>query len=325
MIKGKRFCDKCNTLTKTSKKYEQHVLTKKHINNMLEQPRYVFKCPKCMKTYNSQKGFATHKIKCNPTLETKLEGISTTLPTQNEHSTLQDNSILQKIVDELKESNKDFLQSMKEIRVLFQNQQSISETNCKEMKDLCCNLLQNQQPTAIINTNINLFLKEQCNEALNMDMFAKNIVYEFGNTEDMITDYVKGSMSILKKNWEQIPLNKRPMHYIEGEDPHQKIFHIRHNDEWKIDTELNCMKQINSDEICPTSSTEKQTLYFALKQLDEGKIAHLGSTCFSNELYMKNYKKIFKEVTNRDYKMQLFSEVMKLITLDPNNIKKLCV
>ena len=212
---------------------------------MLEQPRYVFKCPKCMKTYNSQKGFATHKIKCNPTLETKLEGISTTLINTN------------------------------------------------------------------INFNINLFLKEQCNEALNMDMFAKNIVYEFGNTEDMITDYVKGSMSILKKNWEQIPLNKRPMHYIEGEDPHQNIFHIRHKGEWMIDTELNFINHLNSE-----GPSENQTLYSALKQLDEEKIAHIGSTYFMHELYIKNYRKILDDVTNVDYKMQLFYEIMKLITLD---------
>jgi hypothetical protein len=80
-------------------------------------------------------------------------------------------------------------------------------------------ILKNQkQPTTILNTNtinnnfnINVFLKEVCNEALNMDTFTKNIMYEFGNVQDMLTDYVKGSISILRKNWEQIPLNKRPI------------------------------------------------------------------------------------------------------------------
>jgi hypothetical protein len=67
-------------------------------------------------------------------------------------------------------------------------------------------------------------------------------------------------MSILKNNWKQIPLNKRPMHYIGGEDPHQNIFHIRHKDEWMIDTELNFINHLNSE-----GPSENQTLYSVVK------------------------------------------------------------
>jgi hypothetical protein len=55
-------------------------------------------------------------------------------------------------------------------------------------------LLQYHQPTTINNDininyfNMNLFLKEQCNVAVDMDYFVNHIVCEFGNIEDMMTD-----------------------------------------------------------------------------------------------------------------------------------------
>jgi hypothetical protein len=38
-------------------------------------------------------------------------------------------------------------------------------------------------------------------------------------------------------------INKRPLHYLVGEDPHQKLMHIRQDDKWNIGTELNWMQQ----------------------------------------------------------------------------------
>ena len=127
----------------------------------------------------------------------------------------------------------------------------------------------------------------------------------------MMTDYVKGTMSILNKNLERLPLNKRPLHYIEGDE----IFHIRTNNEWTTDTELNYKNRLDQ-RFCNDKS-----LYCALKHIDEGKIYHIGSNYYSDARYLTNYKKILQDVDNQGLKKQLLSEVMKLVTLDPNTIK----
>jgi hypothetical protein len=277
-------CEKCKYSTNIKDCIQKHRLSIKHLTENTNK----FVCKSCDKTYKTQSGLCHHKHRC------KKE--------------ISDSSILLKLVDELKESNKELKESNKGL---------------KESMDKV--LLQNHQPTTTNNNininyfNMNLFLKEQCNEAVDMDNFVNHIVCEFGNIEDMMTDYVKGSMSILKNNWKQLPLNKRPMHYIEGEDPHQNIFHIRHKGEWMIDTELNFINHLNSE-----GPSENQTLYSAVKQLDEEKIAHIGSTYFMHDLYIKNYRKILDDVTNVDYKMQLFYEIMKLITLDTRLIEMQC-
>lgn len=175
----------------------------------------------------------------------------------------------------------------------------------KESIDEIKGMLHKPQPTTInnniiINFNMNVFLKEHCNEALNMDNFINNIICEFGNHEEIINDYVKGSMTILKRNWELLPLNKRPMHCIEGED----IFHIRNNGEWNIDTERNF---------------EKSTLHSALEQFDNRKIAFI-SNYYHCDIYKDNHKRIFEDIKNVKYKKQLFSEIMKLIALDTRTI-----
>jgi hypothetical protein len=183
----------------------------------------------------------------------------------------------------------------------------------KESIDEIKVMLNNPQPTTInnniiINFNMNLFLKEQCNDALNMDNFINNIICEFGNHEEIINDYVKGSMTILKKNWDHLPMNKRPMHCIEGED----IFHIRNNGEWNIDTERNF--HLNLEGIF-----EKSTLNYALEQFDNKKVGYI-SNYYHCDIYKDNYIEIFEDIKNVNYKKQLFTEIMKLITLDTRNI-----
>jgi hypothetical protein len=314
-------CERCQYFTNIKDYFKKHNLSKKHLN-IATGDVYKYECSTCSKKYKNQSGLWHHHKKCiNAVVISKAEA-------ENSLILLPQSTELNKIYDDLKNSNEELKSSNTELKNMFKEFLQTTETNNNEIKNEIKNmfskLLDSQQPTTITNNtihnnnfNINLFLKEECNEALNMDHFAKNIMYEFGNVQEMLTDYVKGSISILKKNWEQIPLNKRPMHYLEGEDPHQQIFHIRHNNEWKIETELNWLKQINADD---DDVLEKETLYFALKQLDKGKIIHLGYVHNCNEIYKNNHNRITREVTRVDYKMKLYDEVIKMITLDPNNI-----
>ena len=61
------------------------------------------------------------------------------------------------------------------------------------------------------NFNINAFLNETCKNAINLDSFIKNLVYELADTKLMIGSYVEGTCSILQKNLNDLPLNKRPI------------------------------------------------------------------------------------------------------------------
>ena len=120
MIKGKHTCDKCNVVTNSLKTYEEHILTKKHLNNISEEPIFLFRCEKCEKTYNSRRGYSNHKSKCK--METKVE-------TQNEH---------QDILCELNISHKELKETVFEltnmVQEILQNQKLKKEINDKEIQ-----------------------------------------------------------------------------------------------------------------------------------------------------------------------------------------------
>jgi len=288
MNKGKNICEKCNVTMNSIKTFEKHILTKKHLNNILEEPIFLFKCEGCLKLFNSKRGFSNHNNKCLI--------VNKKISTSN-----LSNAASKEDIEELKRANKEDIEELKNMII---NQQNNPQST-----------IINNDNTVNNNFNINVFLNDKCDKAINMDDFLKNICYELADFNKMLEDYVEGSMSILKKNWNQIPLHKRPMHYLEGEDKNQQVFHIRQNDIWKTETEINWMKQVNADF---DDDLEKQTLYFAFKKLDHDKLEYLRYKYSANHDYMKNHKRLNCEITRVDKKMKLYDEVIKMITLDPN-------
>ena len=123
MIMKKYSCENCKYSTNIKDCINKHRLSRKY----LAENTNTFACKSCDKIYKTQSGLCHHKHRC------KKE--------------ISDTSNLLKIVDELKESNKELKECMDTI------------------------LLQTQKPSIINNTininfNMSLFLKEQCRAAV---------------------------------------------------------------------------------------------------------------------------------------------------------------
>jgi hypothetical protein len=209
----KYHCEKCN-YSSNKCDFEKHKLSKKHNSEGNVKPK-IYVCKFCQKTFTSQSGLRKHNIQCIKNDDIIVPSNEESVSVQGENQELMEEiKKMNTKIDELNAKNNQTGIIMTEF---IKNQQT--QIIPTELKIMMQEILKNQkQPTTILNTNtinnnfnINVFLKEVCNEALNMDTFTKNIMYEFGNVQDMLTDYVKGSISILRKNWEQIPLNKRPI------------------------------------------------------------------------------------------------------------------
>ena len=162
------------------------------------------------------------------------------------------------ITVDISNNNHEILEEIKKMNELSKNQ----EIEMKKMTNIIssqalmlADLKQNQLATTINNNNktinsfnINIFLNESCGNAINFEDFIKNILFEHADSKLMIDSYVEGTCNIIKRNLEELPINKRPLHYLVGEDPHQKLMHIRQDNEWNIGTELNWMQQIHADD-----------------------------------------------------------------------------
>jgi len=131
---------------------------------------------------------------------------------------------------------------------LIKNNQAILMEN-KEFKELL--LEQNKQMMEFMNTkmvgnitnntnshnkfNLNLFLNEQCKDAMNISDFIKSLEISFEDFENVGTlGYAEGISNILISNLKKTEIEKRPMHCS---DLKRETMYIKDKDTWENDKE----------------------------------------------------------------------------------------
>ena len=299
-------CKICNYSCSRNAHLLKHMSSNKHIlrsqTNVVE-PEGKFHCKQCDKKYKGLSGLWHHNKKClpvvvPPTIVTPVveEVIIPTITNTN------DSKNIEEMMLELKKLND-------RIEVLS------NDLNSRHTVPVVNNISNNN------NFNINVFLNETCKNAVNLDSFIKNLVYELADTKLMIGSYVEGTCSILQKNLNGLPLNKRPMHCIEGEDPHQQLMHIRQDDKWNISTFVNWLEQIHADD--DDDVIDKNPIYYALKTIDDEKLKYLGYNHFQNAEYKTQHSRLQREISRQDLKKIVYTNLMKIITIAPEVLENI--
>jgi hypothetical protein len=79
--------------------------------------------------------------------------------------------------------------------------------------------------------NINMFLNEECKDAMNMTDFVKTIELDRGDMEDVgKRGFVKGISKIFIDNLERTDVTKRPIHCS---DSKREVLYIKDDDKWE--------------------------------------------------------------------------------------------
>ena len=93
--------------------------------------------------------------------------------------------------------------------------------------------------------NINIFLNEQCKDAINMSEFVNSLQIELSDVKDMgKLGYVEGLSNIIVKNLNALGENKRPIHC---ENSKKEIMYIKDEDKWEKDISNEKLKEVVSD------------------------------------------------------------------------------
>jgi len=202
----KFYCSFCNYTTCKKGNYNSHILTakhKKHANgNILataateNKPESSFTCEKCNKNYKDRTGLWKHKKTC---LEKTLSEPITT-----------------ECVLELIKQNKEL-------------QNTIVE-QCKTIAELA------NKPTSVTNNNrfnINLFLNEQCKNAMNISDFVSSLKLTLQDLEKTAElGYVKGLTNIIVNGLNELDVYTRPIHCS---DLKRETLYVKDNDSWEKD------------------------------------------------------------------------------------------
>jgi hypothetical protein len=78
------------------------------------------------------------------------------------------------------------------------------------------------------------------------------------------------------------------------------------------------MQQIHSDD--DNDVVNKNPIYYAFKKIDSGKIDFLAQHYYQDKEYINGHGPLVRQPTRPDYKEEVYQLVIKMITLDTNNL-----
>jgi len=230
-------CNSCDIKCNGKYDWERHIKTRKHNNNKIElckekekekDKEKKYKCNLCNIEYNSRTSLWYHKknSKC-----------------------LNNND-----KDENKKNETD-IQSKLLTEIIKQNYELQKQLFDLANKPNIINNYNNNNTTNTTNNqfNLNMFLNEQCKNAVNMEDFLDSIkltVMDFEETGKL--GFVSGISRIFIENIKKLDIHERPLHCT---DLKRETVYIKENNKWeKEDTNKtklnNVVKRIVKKNIC---------------------------------------------------------------------------
>jgi uncharacterized protein YxeA len=240
-------CNFCNISCSKKNDMDRHLLTKKHNSNITGNKKKIntnFHCEKCNKIYNSRKGLWGHNKICkeseltvkNTIIDSSLNEIK--ILTNLVIELVKNNTELQKQTSELQKQNQDFQKQTQDVQKQNQDFQKQTTELQKQMIEVC----QKIQPTTINNNNSNnktfnlqVFLNEECKDAMNMSDFINSIEIKVSDLVNIgKLGYVEGMSNIIIKQLNDTDINKRPVHCS---DAKRETLYVKEENKWEKDTQ----------------------------------------------------------------------------------------
>ena len=238
-------CEECEYVTSKKSSYAKHLTTLKHVNtintmkyndksNFIKEKEY--KC-ECGHKYKHNASLFNHKKKCKKTddVKNKDEGISgaSISGASISEGGISDASsnIIQLLIKESSEFKNIILEMVK------------SNTDIqKQMLDVCKN------SSSVVNTNshnntttnnkifnLQLFLNEECKDAMNMSEFINSIEIKVSDLVNIgKLGYVEGMSNIIIKQLNDTDMYKRPVHCS---DAKRETLYVKEENKWEKDTQ----------------------------------------------------------------------------------------
>jgi hypothetical protein len=291
-------CVKCDFKCFKKSDWTRHILTRKHKNDdnddtnddkmSVQKTPFTPKLSKqyqceCGKKYAYRQGLNIHKKKCKFIQEEDLS-----LEKKSEAK-----------------NNESF--NEKEIILSLLNQNNILQNQildmCKERTNTCIN---NGNISYNKTFNLNIFLNEECKDAMNIMDFVESLKLQISDLESVgKLGFVEGISNIIVRNLKALDVHKRPVHCS---DTKREVLYIKDEDKWekenqdkkKLKKAIKYIAHKNSKMIPEFKAKYPDCIYSASKKSDQYNrliieaMGGLGNEDEDNE--NKIIKKIAKEV-----------------------------
>jgi hypothetical protein len=201
-------CNKCDFVSNGKRDWSRHLLTKKH--NATNTTDFTHLC-ECGRKYNHRASLYNHKKRCSYDKSV----------TENEST---NHNLILKVLDENKELRK----------LLIQQQEELSKQN-EQISELIPRIGNNNNNRF----NLNVFLNEQCKDAINWNDFIKSIEVGMCSLDTTLNENItNGVARVICKGINELGIYKRPIHCI---DAKRKKLCIKNEGTWEQDAVKNKM------------------------------------------------------------------------------------
>ena len=226
-------CEKCNYNTSSKKDFNKHLLTLKHKNgindNKITKNNNSFICETCNKEYCYLSGLLRHKKKCNFISNKKNIEIENTFDDENTLDSSNNkleltNDLIMKILNDNQEMR----------NIIVKQQEQISE--------LIPKVGNNNNNTQNNKFNIQVFLNEQCKDAINMSDFIKSLHITIDQLDfTKQNGLAQGLSKSIIDNMSKLSIYQRPMHCT---DTKRETLYIKDDNNWSKDGAKEKLKNV---------------------------------------------------------------------------------
>jgi hypothetical protein len=236
-------CEKCDFKSSKESNYKLHLDTIKHKRvtesnkKMPNTGKQLFNCI-CGNSYKYRPGLAKHKRTC--------VAVSTSVS-----SLLEENKVMSANIEDVvccdnkviitKDMFMELINDNKEMIKVIKGQQEQINNIIPKIGNITNNTTNNNNNTTMNNNfNLNVFLNEQCKDALNISDFIDSLKITLEDLLFSKTNGIsRGITDVLIKGLKELDIYKRPIHCT---DIKRDIMYIKDEDKWLKDDSHDMMK-----------------------------------------------------------------------------------
>ena len=287
-IKKTYECKYCNYFTTKKTDYFRHLKRKKHLKNVEKRKKEeeteisfsvsskIEKNPKnlgitfcvCQKTFKTASGMWKHKQKCEmwkayteSKISKKVSKKTQKVPTISAPSKTEPKLSVE---DELKQlqlqkAKLEVEKLKKEIENINKPQTSTNSLT-NELVETIGKIAGNNNCNNTNNISINMYLNENCKNAMNLEDFVKNITVSLQDLDySKQNGYAKGITNIFMKQLADLEPTERPIHCS---DKKRLQFYVKDADKWEKDKDnkklTSSIKSVGMEQVKKMSEWEKE-------------------------------------------------------------------
>jgi len=298
-------CETCDFVTGNKFNYLKHLDTRKHKiltktdTNLAKDATPNFVCL-CGKSYKHRQSLYAHKKIC---LKMDVTICETALEHSNVNENVNENSIINNN-NNVNNENNDFKDLVCKMMTENNEIKAMLIKENQELRSQIKELIPKVGNNTITNNNINnkfniqIFLNEQCKDAINIKDFIESIKISLQQLEQIQNKgLVDGLATAILENIGRLSLYERPIHCT---DIKRETLYIKHDDIWEKDE-------------------TKQNIKKAIKELSHKPYSTLKEWLDNNPNYMDDENK-------QNYFIQTTRSLgQKCESIDTKVIKKICI